>query len=975
MISTNKIFKLTGVIYTLFMLMIPTIANATIELRDTFEGPGTQLEGWTVNTNNDGYVERRTEDESNNYASQAHGDKSVVIYDPNDTSFANAYKTFSNSASEYMVEFYLWIWSQSTATIDSFPLCVLWNIPALGLPEKTDISLFLDESGDTFLVYLEDSTGIQDSSVATINSTDRWYKIQIYRYVSGSDAVVTLYLDGDSIDTYVPMNKDKVSNKISLGTTQADSLADGEVFYDDIIISTPPEGGHPRLLFTASDTSSLRAKAGNDNPTTIGRSFKQIANSIKSYAHTLADNDIIKIVVDADTHYFVHPFAYPADFDTCSSLLLWNTLGGEIRARLVYFAFTHLLFPDSSIGDTSRVKAKEILNSLATWQQWVNPYAVQSNNVRVYFAIETSHLTYGASLAYDIVFDSLNNYDRMSLQNALLALSIGQLYLESLYGVLGSNLGQEPSHNGGNWANYFMFCNGALGMSINSVRPAFDSTPPELDTARSRIIDSLFQKDSICDPAGGYVEGILYSSVLDFVYLFGIADSIGNSNNSIINDSFFIKAPYFRVYAKAPGDNFDLSEGRRELNFGDSYESSPYVNGFLLKYAARNNDPLIQRYFKYAYHGQYYEYFLWMDASFDTTHPAGNMFGRLFPNIGWAVLRDGWRSEDYQIAIKSGRKVGHTHRDNNTIILGTNNRWLITDAGYCSYGDDTPRSWPINHNVLIVADNDSNPCDTTGIISRFYISENIPGEMDSIFGYFRGDASNAYSELNKYIRDVLFVNKNPPFFIICDGVQSVANEDSFTWLFHTWGDVTYNADSQVISIEDTVMGDDPEYLDIKVMWPDSIVYADTIIDDNQCSGDMTRTRIYLKKKYLVSTPSYEQFIAVLIPDHNNQPTITAEKIAGKGLIGAKVGNTTVLFGDHADSVPGGKYEVSVTNSLLNIVCNLVPDTNYLVITKKGTDNETIDTLQTNDVGILSFKLNGTGNWKVIITLARDHGFD
>ena len=105
-----------------------------------------------------------------------------------------------------------------------------------GLPEKTDVSLFLHESGDSFLVYLEDSAGIQQD-VATIDSTDRWYKIQIYRHISGSDTVVTLYFDGDSIDTYVPMNKNKVSNKISLGTTVENLNANGEIFVDDLIIT------------------------------------------------------------------------------------------------------------------------------------------------------------------------------------------------------------------------------------------------------------------------------------------------------------------------------------------------------------------------------------------------------------------------------------------------------------------------------------------------------------------------------------------------------------------------------------------------------------------------------------------------------------------------------------------------------------------------------------------------------------------
>ena len=220
------------------IVIIVVPLNGTILSRSTFEEwEGTpQQSGWTISTGNNGDVLPANEDLENEiYQRQSHGRYSLKFDDPDNSSYANAYKTFTNSSSEYMVEFYLWIY-HSHETIDSFPLCVLWNIPGEGLPEKTDVSLFLHESGDSFLVYLEDSAGIQQD-VATIGSTDRWYKIQIYRYVSGGDTVVTFYLDGDSIDTYVPMNKNKVSNTFSLGTTVENRNANGEIFVDDLIIT------------------------------------------------------------------------------------------------------------------------------------------------------------------------------------------------------------------------------------------------------------------------------------------------------------------------------------------------------------------------------------------------------------------------------------------------------------------------------------------------------------------------------------------------------------------------------------------------------------------------------------------------------------------------------------------------------------------------------------------------------------------
>jgi len=240
MIGVNKRCKMMCVII-LFIIVVPALVNATILFRDTFEGPGIQLEGWTINKSVGTIVERRSEDEENEYASQAHGDKSVIIYDPNDTSYANAYKTFTNSASEYMTEFYLWIY-HTHAHIDSFPLCVLWNVPSgLGIAHRTDIALVLDTvitppDDQIFIIRAQDNNGFHTACYLDTSDIDTWHKIQIYRkpLEAPLPAKVVLYFDGDSIGTYSPMNSNYKTNKISFGTTQADSLSDGEVFYDDV---------------------------------------------------------------------------------------------------------------------------------------------------------------------------------------------------------------------------------------------------------------------------------------------------------------------------------------------------------------------------------------------------------------------------------------------------------------------------------------------------------------------------------------------------------------------------------------------------------------------------------------------------------------------------------------------------------------------------------------------------------------------
>jgi len=90
-----------------------------------------------------------------------------------------------------------------------------------------------------FIIRAQDNNGFHTACYLDTSDIDTWHKIQIYRkpLEAPLPAKVVLYFDGDSIGTYNPMNSGYVTNKISFGTTQADSLSDGEVFYDDVIVN------------------------------------------------------------------------------------------------------------------------------------------------------------------------------------------------------------------------------------------------------------------------------------------------------------------------------------------------------------------------------------------------------------------------------------------------------------------------------------------------------------------------------------------------------------------------------------------------------------------------------------------------------------------------------------------------------------------------------------------------------------------
>jgi hypothetical protein len=84
------------------------------------------------------------------------------------------------------------------------------------------------------------------------------------------------------------------------------------------------------------------------------------------------------------------------------------------------------------------------------------------------------------------------------------------------------------------------------------------------------------------------------------------------------------------------------------------------------------------------------------------------------------------------------------------------------------------------------------------------------------------------------------------------------------------------------------------------------------------------------------------------------------------------GTGCVVFGLD-DSVKGGKYTVSVTDTLCNVLCNLIPDTNYVVVVRRDTFPETDTTMQSDSLGVSWLLLADPGNVQVLITLARTTG--
>ncbi|MCK4251135.1 hypothetical protein KAX97_06790 [candidate division WOR-3 bacterium] len=540
--------------YLIYLMLVCIPAYSTILMRNTFEeyeGTSFSQMGWSIFSGGNGVLEIYGEDPGNSYQSQAHGKWSMHIIDPDNSSYANAYKTFSNAASEYMTEFYMWI-PVDHAPINSFPLCVLWHVvlPETLYPDyqyKTDIALILDTvdtppNGALFKILVEDSTGIQFA--AYIDSTDRWYKIQIYRH----DGVVDFYLDGDSIATFSPLNSNYVSNKIVLGTTSTDANADGEVFYDDVIISTPPVGEHPRLLFEESDLSVLRSRRNDSNSGNLGISYKEMWDTLKVRADIyLNSNSIMFKWPNQDSSYTLfYPFPQVPNHmqDTCHDY--WLTPFRKINAWLNIVSFVGIINADTT--GTYIDSAKNILNSLANWQSCVNS-SYRLGGLR-YTMLCTGELSYNMALAYDWLYDYLTSYERMNVQNTLLTLLINQIYLQALY---------YPEDTPGQPTNYAngrsVIFGGGLGVACLTLDNA--GVEGESLVAHRKVDSLLCHFPDALSPDGGFNEGCSYAGfAMDYIIAYLEAN---NTLNNYKDTSFVKNYPKWRIHCMLPGaENYQI---------------------------------------------------------------------------------------------------------------------------------------------------------------------------------------------------------------------------------------------------------------------------------------------------------------------------------------------------------------------------------------------------------------------------------
>ena len=264
---------------------------------------------------------------------------------------------------------------------------------------------------------------------------------------------------------------------------------------------------------------------------------------------------------------------------------------------------------------------------------------------------------------------------------------------------------------------------------------------------------------------------------------------------------------YKKPWSKGFGDFFTMfvPPGAKVHAFGDGSEDTPTVK-FLKAFASRFSAPAARWYYDNLV-GQEDALTLLLAPSplpvtlATSSAPPPN--AAIFPSIGWVAMHtaisDPSRMSLYFKSSPFG-SYAHSHGDQNTILLQSGNRVLLTQAGYYDYGMPLYYDWyrqTKSHNAVTydsgigqAIDRDNYPVNLlrTGKITAF--------STTSTLDYAEGDATQAYGgNLTTALRKIWFLRAQGAAVVMDTLSAPVAH--SFEWNMHAPAPIIVNADGSV----------------------------------------------------------------------------------------------------------------------------------------------------------------------------------
>jgi len=585
--------------------------------------------------------------------------------------------------------------------------------------------------------------------------TAAWQQLTVAALAPGGTASATVLCYQGSANTGVAVFDDA-----SLAETTG-----GEVESFPLLIS-----GHPRLYFTAADVPDLQARATSTEPLLSGGTGAALWASLEQQAEQyLAETSFTVNYVGGVTITYQLPPVMPPPHDPppgyTGAYPYWTAMGSGIRARLETMSLAWVVTEDVRFAN----RIVEYLVALASWPTWSDP----AFNVRAY--LDTAHLLTGIAFAYDVVHGRLTAEQRASIAAAIDANGLRECWALNL----------TPADH-----NIAMLQVAALGSGAAVVHGENDQSNKYLTLVKRNFAWYLEQRRTTGDQ-----EGFLYTSfAMDNIL------SSGDQIARVTGVEGLLADPYVSEANASGGPNLvhwmlaGLVPGGTAL--------APISDSAATRYFPVTSAILARR-----PGGEHSAWYVKQGASTDTltnrflygspdvavSPPTDLPLQGVVPAAGWAHARSGWTASDSLfLMVGNDSNVGHNHYDQNSILIGTNNRWIMSDPGYRDY-------IPGAGNVFTVRDGHTGITVDGKSQDRLGGSVMTTGVQSDGNSYFASDATAAYAGLgmSKVVRRVVALPDQ--YFYVVDQLEAPAPH-SYGWRMFNGSGCSYDVDGRVLAV-------------------------------------------------------------------------------------------------------------------------------------------------------------------------------
>lgn len=594
-----------------------------------------------------------------------------------------------------------------------------------------------NESG-TSQLYLEfwNSANVRiDTKIATNSDIGTWSPITIEAYAPAGAVYATLLL---------------YQHKTNVGTAYFDRAEFGLVPSEPVREFPLQTPSHPRLYFTPDDLPSLKARAADETSAPFGTTGKQLWQGIRGNADAYMRETSFsltyyggKVVTFPLPPVQPGPIPNPPGYDTAYPY--WTMMTRGVQDRLEVLSLAHIITGESSYGQ----KAKDYLLSVAGWNSWTDPNYPCGGNT----CLDTAHLTFGVSMAFDLLYDSLTEQERKLVLTALEEKGVKPLYKDAR---------NKMDHN----------IQTLRAAALGSGAAVLLGHSPGANAYLTRAME-FYEWYLDTRMTSGQQEGMLYTSyamdnmIKAFDHINRVTGERSLATHPFLND-FLVR---WVTYNLAPG-------GGGLAKFSDSSEANYFgltmnvINAWL-------NNGMAGWYLKEtksAVSG--IDGFLYFRPDAATASPDEWPGSAVFDEIGWASLRSGWSEDDVLFAmIANNSRLGHNHYDQNSFQIATNRTWIANDPGYQDYvagpmNDFTER---LGHSTIQV-DGKSQSVKGGGSLQK--------GMLSPTYDTVVGSAAGAYGnpKLTQFDRHAVRLGNDT--FVLLDELKSDAPH-VYDWILYS----------------------------------------------------------------------------------------------------------------------------------------------------------------------------------------------